>query len=99
MQLFVADHLKGLLAFDQVTLSETLSLTAESVAQKEAWAAALKAVAARASDDRHTRKLGHSTRREYEMQAKKREAERRKAEVMAGCTSGMRHTARAMASR
>ena len=48
---------------------------------------------------RHTRKLGHSTRREYEMQAKKREAERRKAEVMAGCTSGMRHTARAMASR
>ena len=78
---------------------QTLSLTAESVAQKEAWATALKAVAARASDDRHTRKLGHSTRREYEMQAKKREAERRKAEVMAGCTSGMRHTARAMASR
>ena len=30
---------------------------------------------------------------------KSREAERRKAEVMAGCTSGMRHTARAMASR
>jgi hypothetical protein len=79
--------------------SQTLSLTAESVAQKEAWTTALAAVAARASDDRHTRKLGHSTRREYEMQAKKREAERRKAEVMVGCTSGMRHTARAMASR
>ena len=79
--------------------SQTLSLTAESVAQKEAWAKALAAVAARASEDRHTRKLGHSTRREYEMQAKKREAERRKAEVMGGCTSGMRHTARAMASR
>ena len=79
--------------------SQTLSLTAESVAQKEAWAKALAAVAARASDDRHTRKLGHSTRREFEMQAKKREAERRKAEVMGGCTSGMRHTARAMASR
>mmetsp|Transcript_33007 Transcript_33007/g.78061 ORF Transcript_33007/g.78061 Transcript_33007/m.78061 type:complete len:247 (-) Transcript_33007:244-984(-) len=78
---------------------QTLSLTAESVAQKEAWAKALAAVAARASEDRHTRKLGHSTRREYEMQAKKREAERRKAEVMGGCTSGMRHTARAMASR
>ena len=69
------------------------------MAQKEAWAAALTAVAARASDDRHTRKLGHSTRRTLEMQAKKREAERRKAEVMGGCTSGMRHTARAMASR
>ena len=84
---------------DAVSPSQTLSLTAESVAQKGTWADALTAVAARASDDRHTRKLGHSTRRTLEMQVKKREAERRKAEVMGTCTSGMRHTARAMASR
>ena len=78
---------------------QTLTLTAESVEQKRAWADALGKVAVRASDDRHSRKLGHATRREFEMQAKRREAERRKAEVMSGCTSGMRHTARAMALR
>ena len=60
---------------------------------------ALKAVAARQADDRASRKMGYQTRKSMEMQAKKREAERRKAEVMSGCTTGMRHTARAMASR
>lgn len=78
---------------------QTLCLTAENIAQKKAWVRAIAAVAARASDDRHTRKLGHSTRRTLEIQAKVREAERRKAEVMGSCTNGMRHTAHAMASR
>ena len=86
-------------AFVLVADGQTLSLEAESPAQKQAWMTALQAVAARADDDRQNRKIGYETRKQMDLQAKKREAERRKAEVMSGCKTGMRHTAAAMASR
>ena len=85
--------------FVLVADDQRLTLRAESAAQKDAWATALKAVAVRAVEDRQGRKLGYETRRSYEMNAKRREAEARKAEIMQGCNTGMRHTARAMASR
>ena len=74
-------------------------LEAKSAATKAAWMAAVKAVSERAAEEKEGRKLGHDARRRLDLEMRKREADRRKAEVMKGMSGGMKHTAQAMFSR
>ncbi|KAL1504095.1 hypothetical protein AB1Y20_010505 [Prymnesium parvum] len=74
-------------------------LDSNSAQVRAAWVEAVQAVAARAVEEKEGRKLGHETRRRVELEMRKREADRRKAEVMKGIHGGMKHTAQAMLSR
>ena len=74
-------------------------LEAKSASTKDAWMQAVQALAERAAEDKEGRKLGHEARRRLDLEMRKREAERRKAEMMKGMSGGMKHTAQAMLSR
>lgn len=76
-----------------------LRLEAATVETKSAWIEALRAVSERAASDREGRKLGHEARQQLNLEMRRREAERRKAEAMKGISGGMKHTARAMLAR
>ena len=74
-------------------------LDAGTSQKKAAWVEAIRATAEKAAQDRDGRKIGHETRRMLDLEMKRREAERRKAETMKGLSGGMKHTAKAMLSR
>ena len=83
---------------------QELSIVAESAQQRGEWVSALRVVSEKAATSRAelsmTSKLTYDARRRMEIENKRRDAERRKAEIMKnGGMVGMKHTARAMASR
>ena len=83
---------------------QELTVVAESAQQRGEWVSALRVVSEKAATSRAelsmTSKLTYDARRRMEIENKRRDAERRKAEIMKnGGMVGMKHTARAMASR
>ena len=73
---------------------------AASEEEKLLWMDALAELASQQSEAKSGRKLAYQAKRQMGLEAKKREAERRKAEVMKTCGSGgMKHTAAAMMNR
>lgn len=86
--------------FSLVADGQTVRLEAESEAQKVEWMEALQERCASEKDAKSERKMGHNMRRRMEMEERRKEAEKRKAAVLATCQSkGMVHTAQAMMNR
>ena len=86
--------------FSLVADGQTVRLEAESEAQKVEWMEALQERCASEKDAKSERKMGHNMRRRMEMEERRKEAEKRKASVLATCQSkGMVHTAQAMMNR
>ena len=88
------------LQFMVVADDETVKFEAESETEKERWITSLVDLSKQQVDAKSERKLGHQTRRRMELDDRRREAERRKAEIMKTCGGGgMKHTAAAMMGR
>ena len=86
--------------FSLVADGQTVRLEAESEAQMVEWMEALQERCASEKDAKSERKMGHNMRRRMEMEERRKEAEKRKAAVLATCQSkGMVHTAQAMMNR
>jgi hypothetical protein len=85
-----------LLADDQ-----TAKFEAESEEDKDRWMSTVEELRHHEADAKAERKIGYTTRRKMGLEERRREAERRKAEVLKSCggQGGMKHTAAAMMSR
>ena len=85
-----------LLADDQ-----TAKFEAESEEDKDRWMSTVEELRHHEADAKAERKIGYTTRRKMGLEERRREAERRKAEVLKTCggQGGMKHTAAAMMSR
>ena len=89
---------------EPAAITVAAAVVAESAQQRGEWVSALRVVSEKAATSRAelsmTSKLTYDARRRMEIENKRRDAERRKAEIMKnGGMVGMKHTARAMASR
>jgi hypothetical protein len=79
---------------------QSVRFEASSEEEKLLWMEVVEKCASEQSEAKSGRKLAHQAKRQMGLEARKREAERRKAEVMKTCSSGgMKHTAAAMMSR
>jgi len=79
---------------------ETVKMEAESERQKETWISTLTELCKKQAEAKAERKIGYATSRRLGLEERRREAERRKAEVMKTCgAGGMKHTAAAMMNR
>jgi len=79
---------------------QTVRLEAESEAVKEEWMQAIEVLRNKEGEAKTGRKMAYQAKRRIGMEERKREAERRKAEVLKTCSAGgMRHTANAMMNR
>jgi len=79
---------------------QTVRFEATNEEVKQQWMSTLEECAASASEEKKGRKMAAQARRKLGLEEKRRENERRKAEVMKTCGSGgMKHTAAAMMSR
>ncbi len=75
-------------------------MQASSEVEKEAWVSTLSELCKKQASAKADRKLGYAAQRRRELEERTREAERRKAAVLATCgVSGMKHTAAAMMNR
>ena len=76
------------------------AMQAGSEVEKEAWISTLSELCKKQASAKADRKLGYAAQRRRELEERTREAERRKAAVLATCgVSGMKHTAAAMMNR
>jgi len=78
---------------------EDVKFEAESETVKEMWMNTLLECTKRQADAKAERKIGYQTKRRMGLEERRRDAERRKAELMKGCAGGMKHTAAAMMNR
>ena len=76
------------------------AMQAGSEVEKEAWISTLSELCKKQASAKADRKLGYAAQRRRELEERTRDAERRKAAVLATCgVSGMKHTAAAMMNR
>ena len=79
---------------------QTIKLEADSEEDKDQWMSTLEELRHHEAEAKADRKIGYQTRRKMGIEERRREAEKRKAEVLKTCGSGgMKHTAAAMMSR
>ena len=79
---------------------QTAKFEAETEEDKEQWMSTLEELRHREAEAKAERKLGYTTRRKMGIEERRREAEKRKAEVLKSCgAGGMKHTAAAMLNR
>ena len=79
---------------------QTVKLEASSEDVKQQWMSTLEEAASHASEAKAGRKMASQAKRRMGLEERKRENEKRKAEIMKTCGSGgMKHTAAAMMSR
>jgi len=78
---------------------QTVRFEASSEEVKEQWMGTLEECAAVASEAKAGRKMAQNAKRRMGLEERRRENERRKAEVMKTCGTGMKHTAAAMMTR
>jgi len=78
----------------------TVRFEAESEAVKTEWMEATEELRHKEVEAKTGRKMAYQAKRKFGLEEKRREAERRKAEVLKTCaTGGMKHTANAMMNR
>eukprot|EP00965_Chrysotila_dentata_P243816 6205625-Pleurochrysis_carterae.AAC.3 len=79
---------------------ETVKFEAESETARQTWMSTLDELSKRQQEAKAERKMGYAAQRQMGIEQRRREAERRKAEVLKTCGGGgMKHTAKAMMSR
>mmetsp|Transcript_33768 Transcript_33768/g.72051 ORF Transcript_33768/g.72051 Transcript_33768/m.72051 type:complete len:247 (-) Transcript_33768:384-1124(-) len=79
---------------------ETVKFESDSETTKQTWMSSLAELSKLQADAKVERKMGYMATRRMGLEERRREAERRKAEVMRSCASvGMKHTAQAMMGR
>ena len=83
-----------------VTTDQTVKFEADCEQDKDEWMSTLEELRHREAEAKAERKLGYTTRRKMGIEERRREAEKRKAEVLKSCgAGGMKHTAAAMLNR
>ncbi|KAL1527638.1 hypothetical protein AB1Y20_009024 [Prymnesium parvum] len=79
---------------------QTVQLEAASEAEKAEWIESIDVLRKKEGEAKSGRKMAYQAKRRIGLEERKREAERRKAEVLKTCSAGgMRHTATAMMNR
>jgi len=88
------------LQWQVVADDETAKFEADSETQKETWMSTVEELSKRQAEAKTDRKMGYAAQRRMGLEERRREAERRKADVMKNCgCAGMKHTAAAMIAR
>ncbi|EOD38499.1 hypothetical protein EMIHUDRAFT_454675 [Emiliania huxleyi CCMP1516] len=88
------------LQWSVVADDETLRLEAPTETVKDQWMRTVAELSKRQADAKVERKMGYTRKKLHDLDERKKEAERRKAAVLATCgSSGMKHTAAAMMNR
>ena len=86
--------------WQMISDDQTIKLEANSEAEKTEWMEAIELLRKKEGEAKSGRKVAYQAKRRIGLEERKRDAERRKAEVLKTCSAGgMRHTANAMMNR
>ena len=78
---------------------QTVKFEASSEGEKGEWIASIDACCKKEREAKSARKMGYTAKRKAGLEDRRREAERRKAAILASCSGGMKHTSAAMMNR